>query len=107
MLLAVAVTGAASFIYEITWVRMLSMGLGASSHAFEVMLSAFILGMALGGLLLRSSEASRRGDLGWLAGTFIAKGAFAALAIGAYPWALEFVAWTMKAVARSDEGYTL
>ena len=107
VLLAVAVTGAASFIYEITWVRMLSMGLGASSHAFEVMLSAFILGMALGGLLLRSSEASRRGDLGWLAGTFIAKGAFAALAIGAYPWALEFVAWTMKAVARSDEGYTL
>lgn len=107
ILVAVAATGAASFVYEVTWIRMLSLGLGSSSHAFEVMLSAFILGMALGGLLLRSSEASRKGDLGWLAGTLVAKGALAALAIGVYPAALDFIVWVMKALARTDEGYAL
>ncbi len=107
ILVAIAATGGASFIYEITWIRMLSLGLGSSSHAFEVMLSAFIFGMALGGLLLRSSEASRRGDLGWLAGTLVAKGALAALAIGVYPTALDFIVWIMKALAKTDEGYVL
>jgi len=42
------VTGLASFIYEIVWIRMLSLVLGSSFHAFELMLSAFITGLALG-----------------------------------------------------------
>lgn len=53
MLLVAMVTGLSSFIYEIAWIRMLSMITGASTHAFELMLSAFILGLALGGLWLR------------------------------------------------------
>jgi predicted membrane-bound spermidine synthase len=49
LMLAVALlTGAASFMYEIGWIRMLSMVLGSSTHAFELMLSAFILGLAFG-----------------------------------------------------------
>ncbi|MFV2058073.1 MAG: fused MFS/spermidine synthase, partial [Thiohalomonadales bacterium] len=48
-----ALTGAASFIYEIVWIRMLSLVLGSSTHSFELMLSAFILGLALGGLWIR------------------------------------------------------
>ena len=35
-----ALTGATSFVYEITWVRMLSLALGTTIHAFEVMLAA-------------------------------------------------------------------
>src|SRR6266699_708955 len=46
-------TGAASFIYEIGWIRMLSLVLGASTHSFELMLSAFILGLACGGYWVR------------------------------------------------------
>ncbi|MBI1966109.1 MAG: fused MFS/spermidine synthase, partial [Betaproteobacteria bacterium] len=42
MLAVAALTGAASFIYEIGWIRMLSLVLGSSTHAFELMLSAFI-----------------------------------------------------------------
>jgi hypothetical protein len=38
----------ASFFYEIGWIRMLSLVLGSSTQAFELMLSAFILGLALG-----------------------------------------------------------
>jgi len=50
-LLGVALlTGLASFFYEIAWIRMLSLVLGSSMQAFELMLSAFIAGIALGGL---------------------------------------------------------
>jgi spermidine synthase len=51
LLLVVAFgTAVASFIYEISWIRMLSLVLGSSTHSFELMLSAFILGLALGAL---------------------------------------------------------
>ena len=54
LLLAVAFfTGLASFVYEISWIRMLSLVLGASTHSFELMLATFILGLALGGLAVR------------------------------------------------------
>src|SRR6185369_12604328 len=55
LLLVVAMlTGLSSFIYEIVWIRMLSLVLGASTHSFELMLASFILGLALGGLWVRS-----------------------------------------------------
>ncbi|MCU0622460.1 MAG: hypothetical protein MUF53_01205 [Gemmatimonadaceae bacterium] len=54
-LLAVAFgTAAASFIYEIAWIRMLSLVLGSATHSFELMLSAFILGLALGAFWVRT-----------------------------------------------------
>ena len=53
LLVAAFITGAASFIYEIAWLRMLSMVLGASTHAFELMLSAFICGLAFGSYWIR------------------------------------------------------
>ncbi|QJR14572.1 spermidine synthase [Usitatibacter palustris] len=101
------VTGAASFMYEIAWIRMLTMGLGASTHAFEVMLSAFILGMAVGGLVLalRAPRPERQGA--WLAGILLAKGFLAVLAIAAYGGVLELISWMMFALQRSPEGYTL
>ena len=54
VLLAVSFgTAVASFIYEIAWIRMLSLVLGAATHSFELMLSAFILGIALGAYWIR------------------------------------------------------
>jgi spermidine synthase len=49
-LLFSVLTGLTSFIYEIVWIRLLSLLMGSSSHSFDQMLSAFILGLALGGL---------------------------------------------------------
>ena len=43
-----AITGLTSFVYEIVWIRLLSLLLGSSSHSFDQMLSAFILGLSLG-----------------------------------------------------------
>ena len=37
-------TGVASFMYELSWIRMLNHVLSSSTHAFELMLSAFITG---------------------------------------------------------------
>jgi len=45
---AALVTGASSFMYEIAWIRMLTLVLGGSTHSFELMLGAFISGLAIG-----------------------------------------------------------
>jgi predicted membrane-bound spermidine synthase len=45
---AVFLAGAASLVYEIAWIRILALSLGASAYAFSLMLSAFITGITLG-----------------------------------------------------------
>ncbi|MDR1759296.1 MAG: fused MFS/spermidine synthase [Fibrobacter sp.] len=52
-LLIAALTGLSSFVYEIVWIRLLSLLMGSSSHSFDQMLSAFIFGLALGSLFSR------------------------------------------------------
>jgi predicted membrane-bound spermidine synthase len=46
-------TGLSSFMYEVGWIRLLSMVLGSATRSFEVMLSAFVFGLAVGGLWVR------------------------------------------------------
>src|SRR5262252_3480697 len=58
---AAFLTGAATFMYELGWIRMLSLVLGSSTHSFELMLSAFIFGLAFGGLYVRK-RIERIGD---------------------------------------------
>jgi predicted membrane-bound spermidine synthase len=54
LFLAVAMgTGLSSFMYEIGWIRLLSTIVGAATHSFEIMLSVFILGLALGGFWVK------------------------------------------------------
>ncbi len=100
-------TGAASFIYEITWIRMLTLGLGASTHSFEVMLAAFILAMSLGAFWFRNRIALLKNDLAWLAGLLVAKAFFAVYAVWIYSDVLDFIHWTLTAVQRSDAGYAV
>ena len=49
---AYAASGFAALTYEIAWTRVLSLMIGSSVYAFSIMLSAFILGLGLGGLLI-------------------------------------------------------
>ncbi|HEX5129447.1 MAG TPA: hypothetical protein VFV90_06855, partial [Usitatibacter sp.] len=100
-------TGVASFIYEVTWIRMLTLGLGASTHAFEVMIAAFILAMSLGAWWFRNRIAAIRDHTAWLTGLLVAKAAFAAYAIWIYPDVLSFMGWIMQATGRTAAGYTL
>jgi len=106
LLLTVALcTGLASFIYEICWIRMLSLVLGASTHSFELMLSTFILGLALGGLAVRrlvDSAAAPERLLGWVQ---VAMGLLALATLPVYDRSFELMEYFMKGLARTDAGY--
>lgn len=56
-LLGTALAGFTSMLYELTWIRLLSVVIGGTSYAFTLILATFILGIALGSLWL-----SRRPD---------------------------------------------
>lgn len=107
ILFAAALTGATSFVYEITWVRMLSQALGSTLHAFELMLAAFITGIAIGGLWLR-----RRADR-WPNALFAAGWAQVLMGIAAlgslfvYGRAFDWVAALMRGLGRTEQGYAL
>lgn len=107
ILILACVTGAASFIYEVTWIRMLTMALGASTHSFEVMLAAFILGMSLGALWIRGRLQRSTEDSGWLAAIVLAKAAFAVYAVWIFDDVLGFIEWVMNGTARTDAGYVM
>ena len=108
LLLVVALlTGTASFIYEIGWIRMLSLVLGASTHSFELMLSAFILGLACGGLWLRHRIDSIGDPVKFLGLVQVAMGLLALATLPLYDQMFTLMQAIMQALARTDSGYTL
>lgn len=48
----VSLSGAVSMMYEVAWIRMLTLVLGSSTYSFSIMLATFILGLSIGGWLL-------------------------------------------------------
>jgi spermidine synthase len=108
VLLATAfLTGLSSFIYEIAWIRMLSLVLGASTHAFELMLASFILGLALGGFWVRNRVDSTDDAVRFLALVQLAMGAAAAATIPVYGASFDLMAWLLSSLSRSDGGFVL
>jgi hypothetical protein len=108
LLLAVSFfTAAASFLYEIGWIRALSLVMGAATHSFELMLSAFILGLAIGSYLIRAraDHTSRPfrllGWIQWIMGAM----ALATLPLSAHSFDLS--ATLVQQLPRSDTGYVL
>ncbi|HUL92152.1 MAG TPA: fused MFS/spermidine synthase [Burkholderiales bacterium] len=99
------VTGLASFIYEIVWIRMLSLVLGSSFHAFELMLSAFITGLALGGLWIRR-RIDRIADPVRFAGVVQVLMGLAALStVFVYHWTFDWMAWALGVLQKSASAY--
>ena len=100
ILAAALLTGFASLVYEIVWIRMLSLLLGSSTHSFELMLSAFIMGLAFGGLLVRK-RADRAADplalLGWIQ---IVMGVLALTSLFLYPLLFHVLAIVLKGAAQ-------
>ncbi|MBI3776617.1 MAG: hypothetical protein HY273_13925 [Gammaproteobacteria bacterium] len=102
-----AFTGAASFIYEIAWIRMLALVLGSSTHAFELMLSAFILGLALGGLWIKRRIDRIAQPVRFLAGVQILMGVMAASTLFIYHQSFDVMAWLVNHLSKDDTGYAL
>jgi spermidine synthase len=102
---AAFLTGAASFMYELGWIRMLSLVLGSSTHSFELMLSAFILGLAFGGLYVRRRIETISDPVAYIAYVMIATGTLAALTLPAYNLTFDVMAWFLRTFARTPTGY--
>jgi spermidine synthase len=107
LLLAVAaLTGLSSFMYEIGWIRMLALVLGGSTHAFELMLSAFILGIAFGGLWVRRRIEAAQDSLRFLAWVQLAMGAAALATLPIYGSTFHAMQAVLAMVAPSPAGYS-
>ncbi|MCA9650215.1 MAG: hypothetical protein H6712_10840 [Myxococcales bacterium] len=97
LLLAVALgTGLSSFMYEVGWIRLLSMILGSATHSFEVMLSAFILGLAMGGLFIRKRMDRLEHPEVVLAVVQLAMGLAAIMTLPLYEYAVKAMGWLME-----------
>lgn len=107
VLFGTALSGAASFVYEIVWIRMLSMAVGSTMHAFELMLASFIAGIALGGLWVRKHADRTDSPLrlvGWMQ---IGMGVAALASLAIYANAFTWVGWLIQSLTKTDGAYTL
>jgi spermidine synthase len=106
LLLAVAaLTGMSSFMYEIGWIRMLALVLGSSTHAFELMLSAFILGLAFGGLWVRRRIDAASDTLRLLGLVQVIMGLAALATLPVYLSSFQFMQFAVQSLARTAGGY--
>ncbi|MDR7332480.1 hypothetical protein [Roseateles asaccharophilus] len=107
LLAATFLSSAASFAYELGWVRMLNQALGSSLHSFELMLASFIFGLALGGLWVRR-VGDRIADLVRYAGFVqVLMGLCAMLSVALLGNAYHWVPTILQALGRTDAGYAL
>ncbi|GAB2670172.1 fused MFS/spermidine synthase [Arenimonas aestuarii] len=107
MLLAALVTGASSFVYEIGWVRMLNQSLGTTLHSFELMLAAFILGLAFGGLWIRRKSDAIRDAVQYAGYAQVWMGIAALISIPIFGQSFRGVSWLLSMLPRDDFGYAL
>jgi len=98
-------TGTASFMYEIGWIRMLSLVLGSSTHAFELMLSAFILGLALGGYWIRKRVDGLVDPVRTLGIIQITMGVFALATLLFYGQTFNLMGYVLNALSKTAQGY--
>ena len=103
--IAAFLTGAASFMYELGWIRMLSLVLSSSTHSFELMLSAFIFGLAFGGLYVRRRIARMGDPATYVGGVMVVMGVLATLTLPAYNLTFDFMAWCLGTFTRTANGY--
>lgn len=104
-LIVSATTGAASFLYEIAWIRMLSMVLGSTTHAFELMLSAFIFGLAIGGYYVHSRIDRLRSPLQYLGWIQLAMGVLAICTLIVYGSSFKIMSLVVNILEPNSSGY--
>lgn len=106
-LIAAFITGAASFIYEIGWIRMLSLVLGSTTHSFELMLSAFITGLAFGGLWIKRRIDTVGDPVRFSGRVQIFMGTAAMLTLPVYAMTFEWMEGLLHALRISDAGFVI
>ncbi|HEX3020538.1 MAG TPA: hypothetical protein VHP36_09555, partial [Chitinispirillaceae bacterium] len=107
LLLVSGATATASFIYEIGWIRMLSLVLGSSTHSFELMLSAFIFGIALGSFFIRNRIDKIKNIPAAIVLAQVIMGITALFTIFTYNHMFGFMKFVISALAKNQQGYLL
>lgn len=107
MLAATAISGAASFVYETGWIRLLNQVFGSTVHSFEIMLAAFIFGLAFGGLWIRKKSATITNSLLYVSYIQIFMGIAALISIPLFAQSFHWVGWIMSTLVRNENGYLL
>lgn len=102
-----AVSGAASFVYEVGWVRLLNQVFGTTIHSFELMLAAFILGLAFGGLWIRKRAKHIAEPVRYVGYVQVWMAIAALLSIPVFTQSFHWVGWIMAALSRTANGYAL
>jgi predicted membrane-bound spermidine synthase len=98
-------TAVASFIYEIDWIRMLALVLGSATHSFELMLSAFILGLAFGAWWIRKRADRLKNPVRTLGLVQWTMGLLALATLPLYVYSFEWIGALVFTFTRSDAGY--
>ena len=104
---ATAASGFASFVYEIVWIRQLSLVLGTSTHAFELMLSAFIGGIAIGGLIISAYADRIQNPLHCTAWIQLLMAFAAASTLPLYHYSFDLMGFFIAALSPNESGYIL
>jgi spermidine synthase len=107
LMLATALSSAFSFVYEIAWIRLLNQALGTTLHSFELMLAAFISGLALGGLWVRNHASRITDALRAAAQAQVLMGIAALLSTLVLTQSYAWVGALLQLVARNDAGYSV
>ncbi len=105
MLCGAAITGASSFVYEIGWIRLLNQALGTTVHSFELMLTAFILGLAFGGLWVRQRSRKIQDPVAAAGIAQVLMGLAALVSLLVFVQSFQLVGWFMGFLPRTDTGY--
>lgn len=84
---------------------MLSLVLGATSHSFELMLSAFITGLAFGGLWIKRRIDRIESPVRFSGYVQLIMGVLALLTIPVFVSSFDWMAWLLRALDNTDAGY--
>ncbi|WP_158637018.1 spermidine synthase [Arenimonas daejeonensis] len=107
IMVAAAITGASSFVYEIGWVRMLNQSLGTTVHSFELMLAAFIFGLAFGGLWIRRRSKHVGDPIAYAGHAQVWMGIAALASIPVFSQSFRWVGAMVGALPKTELGYVL
>ena len=107
MLFGAAITGASSFVYEVGWIRLLNQALGTTVHSFELMLTAFILGLAFGGLWVRKHSRKIEDPVAVAGVAQVLMGLAALVSLPVFAQSFQWVGWFMGIFPRTETGYYL
>lgn len=100
-------TGFTSFIYEVGWIRMLSLMMGSSTHSFDLMISSFVIGLALGAFVARRWMATQHDHIKLMSLVQLCMGAAALSTLVMYPYFIEIMNEANHWFQPNAQGYWL